>query len=531
MNSELDHKSVDITNLRHVSLILQEIEGSANRRRKKEAWKAFRCSKGHQERYIERELKELYPRTANKFRKGNISIVKKTINKVAKAYKNKPKRSLKTDKETKALSKIYNKNSFNTAFKEADKIFNLHNYVALWLTYINPTNKNEKGKYLLRALAPYEYDVIRDEVTGEPLVFILSYAGLDVMEGGDGIDQVITENQADANTKKYVLWSKDYYAEVLRSGSGKGEGVSLSYIKKDVNYLGELPFTFLSKDTSPDYPLSNNITEQSIEWNVSFSDLKTASSTQGHGQLVIKYPEGQKQKNRHMGMHTSINLPQSRKDGTPATEANYISASPDLVGQLDVLKFDLISILEEHGIQGGSSIQGGADQLKSGFDRLLKQADTQDIVEETQSYFVEGPEQGVYKFLKAYEDYLNTNIFSSEEVEVYHEKPKVLITDKETLDNIQKREDLGLLLPWEKHLIINPNLTETQAKKREEEIQASKKEKMIAFQEATGAMNNPINTTIQDPTQPVVDPTQDPSQPVKKKKVIKKKTKKKVVKK
>jgi len=180
-----------------------------------------------------------------------------------------------------------------------------------------------------------------------------------------------------------------------------------------------------------------------------------------------------------MGMHTAISLPQSNKPDAAPTDAKYISANPDLAGQLDVLKFDIVNILDDHGIKSKGAIEGGTDKFSSGFDRLLSEADVQDVVEDNQSLYSITLEQGNFKVLKATEKAMNKKTFSeNSELEVTFQKPKVLISDKETLENIEKRDELGLILPWEKHIIMNPNLTEEQAKAREEEIAASKEEKL-----------------------------------------------------
>jgi len=185
-----------------------------------------------------------------------------------------------------------------------------------------------------------------------------------------------------------------------------------------------------------------------------------------------------------MGMHTALELPQSTKPDAPSTEASYISASPDLAGQLEVLKFDLTNVLDEHGIKAKSAIEGGVDNFSSGLDRLFSEADTQDVIEANQNLYAHTVEQELYLILKAYEDAMNKPTFRSESLEIYFEKPKVMISDKETLENIKLREELGLILPHEKHQIINPNLSEDEAKRRVEEIEALKKARMAELMPA-----------------------------------------------
>ena len=488
MSLNLDPNEIDIVNRNHVGQLIREIEGSQNVARKKEAFISFECQEGRQKDHIQERLKHLYPETSQKFRVGNVAVVSKVIKKKAKAYKNQPSRKLKTDKETNALAAIYDGFKFSRAFKEADKIYNREKYTCLWLSYENPRENSEelKGSYSLQALAPYEYDLVRND-KGVPKIFILSYPDTEVTKGADGIEQTITEDQRDtsADSRTYSIWSENYFVKVT-TRSRAGDKVTIESMEAKPNPIRRLPIAFLSQDTASDYPIASSLADKTLDWNVEFSDLKTAAATQGHGQLVIKHSETMKLRQLHMGMHTAINLPQPKKPEEKPTEDDYISASPDLLGQLDVLKFSLVQLLDDEGIITKSAIEGGADQVKSGFDRLLKEADVQDVIEDNQELYADCLEQDVYLVLKAYEDALNTSIFTSNDLQVTFEKPKVLISDSETLDNIKKREELGLLLPFEKHIIVNPNLTDKQAQKREEEIEAHREEKAERMRKLLG---------------------------------------------
>lgn len=300
------------------------------------------------------------------------------------------------------------------------------------------------------------------------------------------------------------MWSKDVFVKI-RVTKAKGNGnvaeknMSLDYMKIKSNPLGRLPIAYVQKDNAVDYPIASNLADQSIEWNVSFSDLKTASSTQGHGQLVISHPEGQEMQQIHMGMHTAISLPQSNKPDRKPTTAEYISAAPNLSGQLDVLKFDITNILDDQGIRAKGTIDGGADKFSSGFDRLVSEADVQDLIEENQGTYSNELEPELFNVIKAYEEAMNQTTFSAtDEIEVHFEKPKVLISDAETLANIKTRDELGLMLPHEKHMIMNPNLTEEQAKVREAEIQKFKEEAIKKMQALMPDVEDDTNPDVED---------------------------------
>jgi hypothetical protein len=487
----IDPRKIEITNKAHLEHLIFEIEGAFNKDRKAEAFKLHECIEDNQRQFVKNELARIYPDTFQYFRIGDINISGKIIQKKAKAYKTIPTRSLNTEKETALYTDLLESFKADRAFKEFDRIYNANKYAAFWVNYVNPVDTNDplaEGTYTFQALAPYEYDLLRDPMTGAPLIFCLHYPDTTITGGEDGIEQLITESQKDtaAESKLYVFWDKNNKVKVRRIIPAINGVLDISASKLEIveiveNDIRRLPIAFLSKDLAVDYPLPSQLANKSIDFNVAYSDLKTAASAQGHGQLVIKYPTGQKIDKPHLGKHTAILLPQSSKDKDAPTEASYINASPDLMGQLEVLKFDLSQILDDEGIKAKSSLQGG-ESFSSGFDRLLSEADVQDIIEDNQTLYTE-IENEVYEIVKAYETALNKNTFRSEKLSVTFEKPKVMISDKETLENIEKRDQLGLIKSYEKHLIINPNLSEKEAINREEEIKVEKAAQVALMQQ------------------------------------------------
>lgn len=489
----LDPTQVDITKLDHVELIIQEIEDWQNLERKRRAFKDYQIATGNQKFYVQDAVREQFPDSWQKFRLGNISLAKEVLTKKNKAYKNTPSRDLDTEEQTKSYSDINRKGKFSRAFKEFDWIFNYYKYALMWVKWVkDEMDKERGGAYFLQALKPYEYDLIRDKKTGEPLIFIMSLPDNDItgfVGNNDTDEELIAESQADtsAHTETYALWSKMQHVMVRKSTVAEEQSDGsfifkdhfeiLSVNPDDINpFAPLLPISFLSKETSIEYPTENNLADQSIDFNLGFSNLKTASDTQGHGQLVYSRAAGQKKKILHMGMFTSIDIPLPKKSDVPQPKVEYINASPDLAGQLDVLKFEAIMILNEHQVKAKSSVTGGADKFNSGFERLVAEADCQDVIEDNQNLYADNTEQDVYLIIKSGEETMQRSTFTSKEIAIKYPKPKVLISDQETIKNIHAQDEEGLIFPWEKHIIMNPNLTEEQAKKREEEIKVIKDE-------------------------------------------------------
>jgi len=77
---------------------------------------------------------------------------------------------------------------------------------------------------------------------------------------------------------------------------------------------------------------------------------------------------------------------------------------------------------------------------------------------------------------------LGTRLFLKEdELTIVYPKPKVMVSDKQTLDNIKLMLELEVIEEWEKFIKMDPNLSEQQAKDKLERIDARKKERAKEF--------------------------------------------------
>lgn len=458
-----------------------------NRERKRKAYADYEVFKGLQRNYVINRLKDIYPDNYKTFRIADISIAKKVTEKKSRAYSQQPKRMVSSGQEV--LDSIYSSTNFLQAFKDFDLLYNYYRYGCVWVRHFPSATPGEMGNYVLRSLKPFEFDIIFDE-DGEPKIFAICYEKPQNYTEGMFKDISSIYSQYSYTFKQdlgnciYVVWSKDEINTVTGGQQGFGQ-----ILKEEPNELGILPCAYLQYETKPEYPLPQILANQCIDWNVAFSDLKTAASVQGHGQLVLSYPiNTEKTPKIKLGMYQALALPQLHPDQGAKTEAGFINPQPDLNGQLEVLKFDLMQILEDHGLRGRKSVStSNVEQFSSGFDRLISESDVQYIIDNNQSLYSDKLEQDVFKIIKQYETKMNRMDFASvERLDVKFERPKVLISDRETLENLSMRVNLGLVTSWEKHKYIDPNLTDDEAKEREKMI-----EKDIKEQQSKGLLPKP----------------------------------------
>lgn len=466
-----------------IKVIISEVEMSQNIDRKKREYISEQIYDGNLWFYVKNRIKDWYPKTYENYSISDYSLLKKIVDKKAKAYREPPIRKLDTEAETEFYQGILKEGRFNDAMKRIDKLFNQHKYCALGIFKEPSEEPNEEAHYKFIPLAPYTFDVIKDE-EGCPQVFIISYPDEFVTDGPykDLYNPIIAEQgNQDENSYILSLWTeKEHKLIRVRKTKVKGESsISFELVPIDnnpdgINPWGVLPFVFIPHDIDSNYPNPSPLPGQTVEVNALNSVYLTSGNMQ-IGQLILKYPAGQEIQTVNQGLMSAIKLPQSTEEGAPETDADYISPSPNLDGHRTSIMTFLNMILDEQGIAVGQVVTGQADKYSSGFDRALANADVQSIIEENQDLYTR-IENEVYSIIQAIESSTNMQALRSDSLQIVFKKPKMLISDTEKLSNLKQMMELGLLEDFEKFMIIDPNLTEGQAKEKAARINKSRKD-------------------------------------------------------
>lgn len=491
---------IDLLDINTVTRIIEDVESEQNRERKRKEWEAYQCVEGNTREYVYNILKKAFPKTHSKMRVSDVSVSKKVVDKLSEAYCKPPVRDITSDSEEEknVFHDIYKKGKFNIAYQNYDSIYNLHKHGLFWVDY-----DFTKQIYRPMALRAFEYDVIKDPNTNELLCVCLSYPDLSVtrqllssgsLSLSDGMNQLISESQFDSGTesKIYALWTAQNHVivvgkkKVLASGQTK-VNYAVTYIDipnnpQKINPLGKLNFVYKQKGQSADYPVLNPITAQSINFNLFYSDTMTAATMQGFGQGIFKYPEGSEITEIEIGYMNAIRLPQSTMPDAPDTDFTYVNASPNLSEQRALALEYLSLVLGDHGINSSQALSKDPTKFSSGLDRLLANADVQKIIELNQQTYHD-LEQEVFDIIKAWELSLGKSSFSDvEEISVYYEKPQMLISETDKINNLEKLIGMGLISKADALMKINPNLTKEQAEEKLSQIQEEKLNSMQAFQ-------------------------------------------------
>jgi hypothetical protein len=243
-------------------------------------------------------------------------------------------------------------------------------------------------------------------------------------------------------------------------------------------------------DFELNYPNPSPLPMQTVELNALMSVYLTSANMQV-GILKITRPEKQKISIHSHSLYTAIEVPQSSKPDDPKSDIDFISPNPNMSGHREAIATYMGTILDEQGISGNQMISPNQD-FSSGLDRLLSQADVQMIIEENQEIYGK-VEQEIYGIVQKQLLSVNQNILTDEELSVTYKKPKIMVSDKEKLDNLKLMKDLGLWSDAELLQMFDPNLSLDEATEKVSKI----KEDRVA--NAVNMFNPPMDNNANQP--------------------------------
>lgn len=479
-----------------VEKIIKEIEMEENIRRKKAAWDSDQIKNGNLKTYVEQRIKQMYPKTWKMYSITDYSVLSKIVNKKAKAYNENPIRRVGGDE---AASEIYQeitkKNNLNQAMKTFDEVLNQHKHslIACFMDRTQGPIASSKLFWKFFALAPYEYDVVKD-ADGVPKVVILSYpSNLVTVRGkGDSYNALISEsgNFDEGDARFYSFWTESEHIMIRVTGSNQGnrnrlriEFMPASEEATGINPYGVLPFVYAPMDYDNNYPIQSPLPAQTVELNALMSVYLTSANMQV-GILKITRPEKQKLSISSHSLYTAIEAPQSSRPEDGPTNVEFISPQPNMTGHKEAIQTYLATVLDEQGLNGSQALNGN-EQFSSGLDRLIAQADVQQIIEENQNLY-QRVEQKIYDVVRLQLASVNQPTLPEDGFNLIFRKPKVMISDNEKLQNLKTMKELGLWPDYELIQMYDPNLSADEAKEKLSEIQSMKAESANQF---IGALN------------------------------------------
>lgn len=466
--------SIDFSRLRDRKNLIREIEGNENRQRKLESLKQVEVWNDRLDQYVREELRgfvsELTEREMVKV--SSINLTRRIINQEASLYRRPPKRRFinVSDEQSEVLDRIYTAMRANVMLMRSNASFKLQHQNHLMVV-------PQFGKLTLKVLRNHHIDSVPNDLNPEEAEsyiihsFDKRFSLEDEREitatgvsntselGGikrDNLDQEIGDPEDFIpSTKRYIVWSPNMHFVMDESGrvlpDQNGETRTDNPIFPEIpiiNIAGEQDFEYWVRQ-------GQTITDFTIQYNAAMSDLGHIVRTQGFAQAIVKGPDNLMPENIQIGPNYVLRLPID-PDNPVETEFQYVSPNPDLQGSIQYIEMLLSNFLTSRGIDAGA-ITGRpqADRFNSGIERLLALIDRFEATRDDMNIY-QRVEQQLFKKVVSWHNALRdtnqldpefkTQLISDDaSIEVEFQKPEMIQTENEKVQNIREKMELGLI--------------------------------------------------------------------------------------
>lgn len=557
-------KQEDILDIGFRKLVISEmVNGTENLNRKAVALRKHEIFRDKNSKWVMAAIeKEGYRQiTIEQMRNrvSNISICRKIIEKLAQTYvggverkvgdeieltDNKGLKKKVSGPDQVSLDALEDTLDVDTAFKKVDAYRQLFKNTTLQVVPKLCSEETEEAgsdKYdiQLKALAPWEYDVIEDPNNAEEAaVYILTdfpernrYIGNLTSDEqgfrtavtvpdreGDGKDQIIADSPADkgANTKDrtFIWWTNKYHFTTDLTGT----------IIKDkspadnLNPIGTKPFIDVCVNQDGFYWATggDDVVEASILINKKMTDVNFISFVQGWGQLVVAAKDVPKKLVGGPDNAFIFNL----QPGDPTPIVQFASSNPPIKDWLETIKMTLALVLTTNNLSSRSlSADLDVKSVASGIALLIENSEVITSIQDVQVLFQDKEPEFWELLSKWHTLYAETNSLVEElqeiapmkqtDVSLKFTQVRPPMSETEKLQDLTLRKQLGINTMVDLIKKDNPDLSDEEAQAKAEEVIADKVKQaqlMIKLMPATPGGTNPDGT----PTPPGTEQKPEP---------------------
>lgn len=503
----------DILNPDFRAKIIEEILGPENKARKQDIRKRYDLLKDRTRPYVIAEMQNEQGEEAMaeaQARAANISFYKRTCQKKAMVYKDGVIRLTPEDEDQADLDSIVDLMNINTTMKKVNLYLEAFRNTAI---RIFPWQDKQTGKWCISTsvLAPDHYDVIEDADNPEmPRVFIFSYATFsdsgpgyadqhqsgqrkDYLRSninfrqGDGVDQGIADSPSDKGKEKleFVWWSNGYHFTT----DAKGEVIQHKSPEDLSNPIQCLPFVSFHKDQDGSFWAQggDDLVTGTILINLMLTDLNYITYLQGHGVFFL-FGKGVP-KNLKVGPRDALVM--EVDEGETPPQIGFATSNPPIESHLRMIEKYIGYLLATNGIDPGTVI-GTLDgtNANSGIQEIIQRSELLDDIEDQREQYRDKEPllfKIIFKWLNLYSEgsllkdefqQLGT-IDEDMQISLKFAEPVPYMSEKEKLDVIKIRKELGLDTMADSIKKDNPELTEEEVDRKlidllEEKVRAGR---------------------------------------------------------
>lgn len=481
--------------------VLKDIRSPENQARKREMKKRQEVYRDNTIKWVLQALESLKLKKETlqlmKNHAANISIAKKIVNKKARCYRGGVVRFTQDEKTTAQISALASILGANTVMQKADRFCVLQKNALPWVF----PEMTPQGQWRLKlvTLTSSQYDVIENGRDPErPACVILSDYVDDtdnVTTGAPGggwrsIEQETVLSQEPLIAKgpyqeryrpkeTHIWWTDEYHFTTNEKGQ-----IIRDLSPEDLrNPIGMIPGAPIAEDQDGGYWASggDDLIDGAILVNLLITDMLTIMYLQGWGQLVItgsNIPE-----EYQVGPNVALVL-ENREGETPAN-VELVSHNPPIDSWLRVVEQYLAMLLSTNDLSPSSvSMRLDAMNFPSGISMLIEKSEAHGSVEDRRVMFSQAERQlwkiasrwcGVYEGKLDEEFAAIGRIPLDPEVNTRFTDQKEVTTEKERLEIMKLRKEMGLATQLDLVMMDNPHMTREEALAKLQEIRAEMK--------------------------------------------------------
>lgn len=493
----------DILDLAVRKKIIDEIRATENIKRKQEYLKRYDIYKDQTSKWVMEQLSAegLHPKTLQLMRNraANVSIARKVVNKLARTYSGGVMRTTGDEDSEEQIKQAMRILDWDDRMKKSDRFRELHKNCAIQLV-ADTTSEDEEDKrdIKMRILNPWSYDVVEDPFDREkPLVWIISDfidryvyrsdvarteadAGYhdkpqNVRHYTNRKDDTIADAPEDSGMDedaRFVWWSDKYHfttdggGQIIESPENNSNPISVAPIVKNSE---EQDGQFWAEGGS-------DLTNGSILINMLLTDMFSIQRMQGWGIPVVKghnLPE-----TLAIGTNQAMIFNYDPSNEEPEPSVEIVSQQPPLEAWMKSIEQYVALLLTTNNLSPANiSTTLDTKTFPSGIAMLVEMSEaTNDVENKQKDYQI--IERKLWEILRRWleigipanqlsEKWQEVGTFPEDfQIAIKFNEIKPVITEKDKLDIIKLRQDLGIDTELDLIMRDNPDFTTEDAVKK-----------------------------------------------------------------
>lgn len=481
--------------------VIKEIKSQENQARKREMMKRKEVYRDNVIKWVMKALDSLGLRKDTlqlmKNHASNISIAKKIVNKKARCYRGSVQRQTGDETSSAQVTALAALLQTNVTMQKADRFCVLMKNALPWVF----PEMLPDGKWRLKnvMLNSAQYDVIENGRDPErPACVILSdYIDTDGNSnsspmpgvGWRSIDQssvrmeetIIADGPQSTLYKPkecFIWWSDKYHFTT----NEKGEIIKGASPEDLLNPIGMIPGAPVAEDQDGNYWAGGgeDLVDGAILVNTMITDMLSIMYMQGWGQLVISGPNIPDE--YQVGPNVALLL-KTREGGEQPT-AQLIAHNPPIEAWLSTIEQYVALLLSTNDLAPSSvSTKLNSTDMASGIAMLIEKSEAQGSIDDRRQVFAQA-ERAYWEIVKRWQNFyfelgmLDTDfttvgkIDEAAEVSVRFSDAREVTTEKERLETMKLRKDIGLATQLDLVMMDNPSMTKEEAEAKLKELRA-----------------------------------------------------------